>query len=65
MDVLVKLTVPNHIYRFYRDASRYIADRSPESVMSDALSAYAVMLSQDIAKESADPAPSGEEFPYK
>lgn len=50
MDVLIKLTVPNFIYRFYKDASRHIAGSTPESVMADALSAYAGLLSSDIAK---------------
>ena len=50
MDVLVKLTVPNYIYRFYREASAHIADSSPEEVMSDALAAYAGLLSDDISK---------------
>ena len=60
MDVLVRLTVPNYIYRFYRDASLYIADSSPETIMADALSAYAVMLSEDIAKEHSDRMPEEE-----
>ncbi len=51
MDVLIKLTVPNFIYRFYKDASRHIAGSTPETVMADALSAYAGLLSSDIAKE--------------
>lgn len=51
MDVLIKLTVPNYVYRFYRDASCHIAGSSTEDVMSDALSAYAGLLSDDIAKE--------------
>lgn len=58
MDVLVRLTIPNYIYRFYRDASLYVADSSPEDIMADALSNYAVMLSEDIARahteETAD-----------
>ena len=49
MDMLVRLTVPNDIYRFYRDASLYIADSTPEDVMADALSAYAAMLSPKLA----------------
>lgn len=51
MDVLVKLTVPNYIYQFYDQASRHIADCSPEEVMADALSAYAGLLSEDISRE--------------
>jgi len=50
MDVLVKLTVPNYIYRFYQQASAYVADCSAEDIMSDALSAYAGLLSEDVAK---------------
>lgn len=56
MDVLVRLSVPNYIYRFYRDASQYIAGSSPEEVMADALSAYAVMLSEQVAREHTDEA---------
>ena len=48
MDILVRLTVPNDIYRFYRDASQYIADATPETVMSDALTNYAAILSHTI-----------------
>ncbi|MBQ3192741.1 MAG: hypothetical protein IJB59_04125 [Oscillospiraceae bacterium] len=51
MDILVKLTVSNTIYRFYREASAHIADSSPEDVMSDALTAYAGLLSQDISRQ--------------
>ncbi len=51
MDVLVRLTIPNYIYRFYRDASQCIAESTPEKLMSDALSNYAVMLSEDVARE--------------
>ena len=51
MDVMIKVTVPNYIYRFYKDASLYVADSSPESIMSDALCAYAGLLNEDVAKE--------------
>ena len=51
MDVLVKLTVPNYIYRFYKQASDHIADGSPEDIMSDALCAYAGLLSPDMEKQ--------------
>ena len=51
MDVMIKLTVPNYIYRFYRDASIYVSGSSPESIMSDALCAYAGLLNQDVAKQ--------------
>ncbi len=50
MDVMIKLTVPNYIYRFYKDASLYVSGSSPESIMSDALCAYAGLLNQDVAK---------------
>jgi len=51
MDIMIKLTVPNYIYRFYEDASRHVADSSPEAIMSDALCAYAGLLNEDVAKE--------------
>ncbi|MBP3684738.1 MAG: hypothetical protein J6J12_07230 [Oscillospiraceae bacterium] len=51
MDILVKLSVPNFIYRFYKQASDHIADGSPEDIMSDALCAYAGFLSEDVAKQ--------------
>ena len=54
MDVLVKLTVPNEIYRFYHQASTHVADCSAEDIMSDALSAYAGLLSDDIGKKWED-----------
>jgi len=50
MDVYIKLTVPNYIYRFYRDASLHVAGSSPEDIMSDALCAYAGLLNEDVAK---------------
>ena len=51
MDVLVKLTVPNYIYQFYRQASAHIASSCPEEIMSDALCAYASLLSEEVAKK--------------
>jgi len=51
MDIMIKLTVPNYIYRFYEDASRHVADCSPEAIMSDALCAYAGLLNEDVAKQ--------------
>ena len=51
MDVLIKLTVPNYVYRFYEGASQHVAGGSAEDIMSDALSAYAGLLSEDIAKK--------------
>lgn len=55
MDVMIKVTVPNTIYRFYQEASCHVADSSPEKVMSDALCAYAGLLTKDPAKEQPDP----------
>ena len=54
MDVLIKLTVPNYVYRFYEDASRHVAGGSAEEVMSDALTAYAGLLSEDINKKRSE-----------
>ena len=51
MNVTVKVNLPDYIYRFYKGASQYIAESSPEKLMADALSVYAGMLSKDIAKE--------------
>lgn len=53
MDILVKLTVPNYIYRFYREASQHVANCTTEDIMADALSAYAGLLSEEISKERA------------
>lgn len=50
MDVIVKITVPQSIYRFYSQASRHVANCTAEEIMADALSAYAGLLSRDIAK---------------
>ena len=51
MDILIKLSVPNYIYQFYKDASRHISGSSAEEVMADALSAYAGLLNKEVAKE--------------
>ena len=51
MDVLIKLTVPNYIYRFYKDASQHIAGSSTEELMADALCAYAGLLDKEVARE--------------
>lgn len=51
MDILVRLTVPNHIYRFYCQASAHVADHTPEDIMTDALFAYASLLSKEISME--------------
>lgn len=50
MDVMIKLTIPNYIFRFYQDASRHVADSSPEHLMADALCAYAGLLSEPVAQ---------------
>ncbi len=57
MKVLVKLTLPNYIYRFYRDASAHVDAATPEQVMADALSAYAGLLSEDVAKQRMEEVP--------
>ena len=49
MDMLIKLTVPNYIYRFYRDASQHVAGSSAEDIMADALCAYAGLLNEEVA----------------
>lgn len=54
MDIPVKLTVPNFVYDFYQAAAKHVADCSAEKIMADALSAYAGLLSEDIAKERED-----------
>lgn len=51
MDVLVKLSVPNYVYRFYDTASAHVAGYSAEDIMADALTAYAGLLSNDIARQ--------------
>ena len=51
MDMLIKITVPSYIYRFYRDASQHVAGSSAEEIMSDALCAYAGLLNEDVAKQ--------------
>ena len=51
MDILIKLTVPNYVYRFYRDASQHIAGSSAETVMADALCAYAGLLNEEVARQ--------------
>ena len=54
MDRLVRLTVPSYIYRFYQQASTHVADSSTEDIMSDALCAYAGLLSEEVAKKRED-----------
>lgn len=52
MEITVKLTVPDYIYHFYADASHCIHGRTPTDVMADALTAYAGMLSGEVAKQN-------------
>lgn len=54
MDMLIKLTVPNYIYRFYHDASRHVSGSSAEDIMADALCAYAGLLSEEISRQQRD-----------
>ena len=54
MDRLVKLTVPGYIYSFYQQASTHVANCSAEDIMSDALCAYAGLLSEEVAKKRED-----------
>ncbi|MBQ2927953.1 MAG: hypothetical protein IJD98_05195 [Oscillospiraceae bacterium] len=67
MDILIKLTVPGHIYRFYHQASAHIANSSAEEVMSDALCAYASLISEKAAQENTapnpEPVPEGSSLP--
>jgi len=51
MDKLVKITVPNYVYRFYADASTHVLDSSAEDLMADALSAYAGLLSERVSRQ--------------
>ena len=57
MDVIVKITVPQSIYRFYSQASRHVANCTAEEIMADALSAYAGLLSRNISKEGEQKRP--------
>ena len=58
MDVTVKLTLPSYIYRFYQNSARHIRESSPEALMADALSAYAGLLSPDIARQRIQEEPA-------
>lgn len=60
MDILTKLTVPNYIYRFYKDASQHISGSSAEKLMADALCAYAGLLNDGIAQERNKTFPEAE-----
>lgn len=61
MDIMVKLTVPSYIYRFYSNASAHVADCTTEDIMADALSAYAGLLSDEVSKERAFACPEKED----
>ena len=61
MDIMVKVTVPQYVYRFYMQASQHIANSSTEELMADALSAYAGLLSEDVAKERKKTSPEKED----
>ena len=51
MDRIVRITVPDYVYRFYADASTHIFNSTVEDLMADALSAYAGLLSNVAYKE--------------
>ena len=51
MDKLVKITVPDYVYRFYADASTHVLDCTAEALMADALSAYAGLLSDAVSRQ--------------
>ena len=50
METCTNISVPDFIYRFYAEASQCIQGSTPEDVMADALTAYAGMLSPEIAR---------------
>ena len=60
MEITARIRIPDHIYRFYAEASRCIHGRTPEDVMADVLTAYVGMLNRNTAccpdpEVSADP----------
>ena len=61
MNILVRLTVPNHIYKFYTNAAKHIANSTTEDIMADVLSAYAGLISKEIAKENENTASASPE----
>ena len=61
MNIMVKITVPNYIYRFYQQASRNVADCTAEDIMADALKAYAAIISEEVAKENKRTIPSSQD----
>ena len=54
METRANIVLPDYIYRFYAEASHCIRGRTPEDVMADALTAYAGMLSRDIARQTEE-----------
>lgn len=52
MEISARITLPEYIYQFYADASRCIHGRTAEQVMADALTAYAGLLSPEIARKT-------------
>lgn len=62
MEITARIPLPDYVYRFYAQASRCIHNHTPEEVMADALTAYAGMLSRDIAHQQKQ-LPEKEESP--
>ena len=58
MNIMVKITVPNYVYRFYQQASQHVANCTTEEIMADALSAYAGLLSDEVSKERHENQPN-------
>lgn len=52
MNIPATVHLPDYIYSFYANASRCILGSTPETVMSDALTAYAGLLCQQIARQA-------------
>ena len=52
MEIPATIHLPDYIYSFYANASRCIQSSTPETAMADALTAYAGMLSQQIARQT-------------
>lgn len=63
MDIMVKVTVPGYVYRFYEQAARHVANFTTEELMSDALSAYAGLLSDEIARKRSQDCPNDKDEP--
>ena len=52
----VHITIPDEVYRFYENASKFIANHTPEQIMADALTAYAGLLNSKAVQTSDAPA---------